>query len=336
MAAAAHFHGDNMKTFFHGISRRQVIGAALLAAAPAWGQARYPVKPIRLIVPYPPGGTTDIQARVIAQKMQELAGVTVIVENKAGAGGNIGVDAVLKAPHDGYTIGITAMNSFAINPFLTKRLPYDVTRDVQPITLIGSIPNIVVVNPEVPARSLKELAALGKNRDLTYATPGAGTSVHLAAEMLSDALGLKMRHVPYRGDAPALQDVLGGRVPVMVANLPGVIEYVRAGKLRPLAVTSATRSPLLPDVPTVAESAVPGFDVKAFFALFTARGVPPEIVESLNRDLNKAINHQDVRKRFAELGIDAAGSSVEALTALIYLESKKWGPIVQKTGASWD
>lgn len=320
----------------HRISRRHLLGAAALAAVPAWGQARFPARPIRLIVPYPPGGTTDIQARVIAQKMQELAGISVIVENKAGAGGNIGVDAVLKAPRDGYTIGITAMNSFAINPYLTKRLPYDVTRDVQPITLVGSIPNIVVVGMDVPARTLKELAALGKKVDLAYATPGAGTSVHLAAEMLSDDLGLKMRHIPYRGDAPALNDVLGGRVAVMVANLPGVIEYVRAGKLRPIVVTSAKRSPLLPDVPTVAEAGVPGFDVKAFFALFTARGVPADIVDTLNRELNKAINHPDVRKQFATLGIDAAGSSVEALTALIYLESRKWGPIVQKTGASWD
>lgn len=325
-----------MNNASHRISRRHLLGAAALAAVPAWGQARFPAKPIHLIVPYPPGGTTDIQARVIAQKMQELAGISVIVENKAGAGGNIGVDAVLKAPRDGYSIGITAMNSFAINPHLTKRLPYDVTRDVQPITLVGSIPNIVVVGMDVPARTLKELAALGKKSDLAYATPGAGTSVHLAAEMLSDALGLTMRHIPYRGDAPALQDVLGGRVPVMVANLPGVIEHVRAGKLRPIAVTSAKRSPLLTDVPTVAEAGVPGFDVKAFFALFTARGVPADIVDTLNRELNKAINHADVRKRFATLGIDAAGSSVEALTALIYLESRKWGPIVQKTGASWD
>ena len=325
-----------MNATFPRISRRRLTGAALLAAVPAWGQARFPAKPIRLVVPYPPGGTTDIQARVIAQKLQELTGATVVVENKAGAGGNIGVDAVLKAPRDGYTIGITAMNSFAINPHLTKRLPYDVARDVQPITLIGSLPNIVVVNPDLPARSLKDLAALAKAGDLTYATPGAGTSVHLAAEMLSDSLGMKMRHIPYRGDAPALQDVLGGRVPVMVANLPGVIEHVRAGKLRALAVTSARRSPLLPDVPTVAEAGVPGFDVKAFFALFTARGVPADIVDSLNRDLNKAINHIEVRKQFAKLGIDATGSSVEALTALIYLESRKWGQIVQKTGASWD
>ena len=268
--------------------------------------------------------------------MQELAGISVIVENKAGAGGNIGVEAVLKAPRDGYTIGITAMNSFAINPHLTKKLPYDVARDVQPITLVGSVPNILVVSPDLPAKTLKELVALGKKGDLAYATPGAGTSVHLAAEMLCDAVGMKMRHIPYRGDAPALQDVLGGRVPVMMGNLPGVIEHVRAGKLRPIAVTSSRRSPLLPDVPTVGESGVAGFDVKAFFALFTARGVPADIVDTLNRELNKAVNNADLRKQFAKLGIDASGSSVEALTALIYLESRKWGPIVQKTGASWD
>ncbi|MEO8655507.1 MAG: tripartite tricarboxylate transporter substrate binding protein, partial [Ramlibacter sp.] len=318
------------------ISRRRILGASLLAAVPAWGQARFPAKPIHLIVPYPPGGTTDILARAIAQKMHELTGAIVLVENKAGAGGNIGVDAVVKAPRDGYTIGITAMNSFAINPLLTKRLPYDVARDVQPITLVGSIPNIIVVNPDVPARNLKELAKLANSTDVTYATPGAGTSVHLAAEMVADILGMKMRHVPYRGDAPALQDVLGGRVPVMVANLPGVIEHVRAGKLRPLAGASAKRSALLPDVPTVGESGAPGFDVKAYFALFTARGVPAEVVDVLNRDLNKAINDPDIRKQFATLGIDAGGSSVEALTALIYLESTKWGPIVQKTGVTWD
>ena len=319
------------------IARRRLLGAALLGASlPAWTQDAFPRKPIHLVVPYPPGGTTDIQARAIAQKVQDLTGATVLVENRAGAGGNIGVDSVLKAPRDGTTIGITAMNSFAINPLLTKKLPYDVSRDVQPITLVGSVPNIVVVNTALPVRDLKGLAALARTSDLPYATPGAGTSVHLAAEMLCEAMKIKMRHVPYRGDAPALQDVLGGRVPVMVANLPGVIEFVRAGKLRAVAVTSARRSPLLPDVPTVGESGVPGFDVKAYFALFTARGVPGDVVSALNRDFGRAINHVQVRQQFAKLGIDTAASSVEALTALIYLESRKWEPIVAKTGASWD
>jgi tripartite-type tricarboxylate transporter receptor subunit TctC len=318
------------------LSRRQVLGAGLLATVPAWGQAKFPSKPIHLVVPYPPGGTTDSQARLIAQRLQEASGVNVIVDNKTGASGNIGVDYVLKAPKDGYTIGITAMNTFAINPHLTKHLPYDIAKDVQPLTLIGSIPNIIVVNPDLPVHTLKELVAQAKPGKLAYATPGAGTSVHLAAEMLSEQLGIKMQHVPYRGDAPALQDVLGGRVPVMVANLTGVIEYVRAGKLRPIAVTSPKRVPLLPNVPTVAESGLPGFDVKAFFAMFTGRGVPQDVVDILNRDLNKALGDKDLRAQFAKLGIDAAGSSVEAATALIFLEYRKWGPIVQKTGVTWD
>ncbi|MBC5765771.1 Bug family tripartite tricarboxylate transporter substrate binding protein [Ramlibacter albus] len=321
------------------ISRRRLLGAAALGAAvPALAQQPgLPGRTIHLVVPYPPGGTTDLQARAIAQKVQAQTGATLLVENKPGAGGNIGVESVLKAqPRDGTTIGITAMNSFAINPLLTRKLPYDVARDVQPITLVGSMPNIVLVHPDVPARDLQDLAKLARAGDVTYASPGAGTSVHLAAEMMADQLGVKLRHVPYRGDAPALQDVLGGRVPVMLANLPGVIEHVRAGKLRALAVTSAKRSPILPQVPTVAESGLPGFDVKAFFALFTARGVAADMVAALNREFGKAINHTDVRTQFARLGIDTAASSVEALTALIYLESRKWAPIVQKTGATWD
>jgi tripartite-type tricarboxylate transporter receptor subunit TctC len=318
------------------VPRRRLLGAAALATLPAWGQERFPSRPVRLIVPYPAGGTTDLQARAIAQKMQELAGITVIVENKAGAGGNVGVEAVLKAPRDGYTIGITAMNSFAINPLLTKKLPYDVSRDVQPLTLVGSVPNILAVHPGTEIRTLKDLAAAARAGDITYASPGAGTSVHLSAEMVADALQVRMRHVPYRGDAPALQDVLGGRVPVILGNLPGLIEHVRAGKLRAVAITSAKRSALLPDLPTVAEQGVPGFDVKAFFNLFTSRGVPPAVLDALHRDLFRAISHPDVRKHFAKLGIDVAPSSVEALTALIYLESRKWAPIVAKTGATWD
>jgi tripartite-type tricarboxylate transporter receptor subunit TctC len=317
------------------LSRRHLLGAAAFAALPAWGQERFPSKPIRLVVPYPPGGTTDLQARAIAMKMQQLSGISVIVENKAGAGGNIGVDAVLKAPPDGYTLGITAMNSFAINPLLTKKLPYDVTRDVQAVTLVGSVPNILVTHPATSMRTLKDVAAAATAGDITYASPGAGTSVHLSAEMVADALKVKLRHVPYRGDAPALQDVLGGRVPLMMANLPGVIEHVRAGKLRAIAVTSPKRSPLLPDVPAVAET-VPGFDVRAYFNIFTARGVPAPVLDTLNRELSKALAHPDMRVQFAKLGIDVAPSSVEALTALIYLESRRWAPIVARTGASWD
>ncbi|HEU0205015.1 MAG TPA: tripartite tricarboxylate transporter substrate binding protein [Burkholderiaceae bacterium] len=311
--------------------------AACVLALPTSGAAEtFPSKPIRLIVPYPPGGTTDVQARLIAKKMSELSGANVIVENKSGAGGNIGVDAVVKAPADGYTIGITAMNSFAINPHLTKKLPYDVQKEVQPLTLVGGIPNVVVVNPELKAANLSELVALSKSTPLAFATPGAGTSVHLTGELLIEGAGLKMQHVPYRGDAPALQDVLGGRVGIMIGNLPGVIEYIRSGRLRPIAVTTAQRSEQLPEVPTLAESGVSGFDVKAYFGLFTAAGTPPAVLTKLHGELVRAINAPDVRERLTQLGIQVQTTSMDEMKRLIQEESQRWGEVVRKTGASWD
>lgn len=316
--------------------RRALIAAPLGAAIPRALLAQsLSAKPIRLIVPYPPGGTSSLILNLLSAKLQ-ANNINLVLDFKPGAGGNIGVDAVLKAPPDGYTIGFSAMNSFAINPHLTKKLPYDVSRDVQMITIIGGVPNIIAVHPDVKASNLKELIALSKTTDITYATPGAGTSVHLAGELLIAEAGLKMRHVPYRGESPALQDVLGGRVPVMMANLTGLAEYVKSGRLRAIAVTSPKRAAVLPTVPTVAESGVPGFDVKGYFVLFTARGVPAPMVDALNRELNKVIASADFRTQMAKVGLDTSGSSVEGATALTYLESRKWGDVVRRTGATWD
>lgn len=298
-----------LETLFGGTSHSALGALALVSALCASAQAPFPTKSIRLVMPYPPGGAAATQVNLIAKKYQELIG---------------------------NTIGFTAMNSFAINPHLTKKLPYDVSRDVQPITTISSVPNVIVVNSDVKANNLKELIALSKTTDLTYATPGAGTSVHLSGEMVISRAGLKMRHVPYRGESPALQDVLGGRVPVMLINLAGAIEYIRSGKLRPIAVTSLKRNALLPGVPTVAESALPDFDAKAYFILFGPRGLPPAVLETLNLDLTRAISSPDVRKPLTALGFDVNASTVEEATALIYLESKKWGAIVHQTAASWD
>jgi tripartite-type tricarboxylate transporter receptor subunit TctC len=262
--------------------------------------------------------------------------INLVLNYKPGAGGNIGVDAVLKAPPDGYTIGFTAMNSFAINPHLTKKLPYDVTRDVQLISVIGSVPNMIAVHPDVRATNLKELIALSRTTDLTYASPGTGTSVHLAGELLISEAGLKMRHVPYRGEAPALLDVIGGRVPVMMANLTGLVEYVKSGRLRAIAVTSAKRAPVVPDVPTVAESGVPDFDVRGYFVMFTARGVPAAVLDVLNKEFNAVFASPDYRKQLGAIGLDVTGSSIEQATALVYTESRKWGEVVRRTGATWD
>lgn len=316
--------------------RRALLVAPLAAAIPlpTWAES-FPSKPIRLIVPYPPGGASSQILNLLSQKLQP-DNVQLVLDYKPGAGGNIGVDAVLKAAQDGYTIGFTAMNSFAINPHLTKKLPYDVTRDVQLITVIGSVPNVLAVHPDVKAHNLKELVELSATNDLTYATPGAGTSVHLAGEMLVSEANLKMRHVPYRGETPALQDVIGGRVPIMMANLTGVAEYIKSGRLRGIAITSVKRAAILPDLPTVAESGIAGFDVKGYFVLFTARGVLAQALDFLNREFTKVITGKDFRDRMASIGLDASGTSVEAATALASTESRKWGEVIRRTGATWD
>jgi tripartite-type tricarboxylate transporter receptor subunit TctC len=316
--------------------RRALLATCVAGVATrAFATEAFPSRLVRLVVPYPPGGTSSTIANLLSQQLQ-TAGIQLVIDYKPGAGGNIGVDNVLKSPADGYTIGFTAMNSFAINPHLTKKLPYDVVNDVQLITVIGGVPNIVVVNPELKATTLRELVALSRTSDLTYASPGAGTSPHLTGELLAGEAGLKMRHVPYRGEAPALQDVLGGRVPVMVANLTGLAEYVRGGKLRPIAVTSAARSAVLPQVPTVAESGVSGFDVRGYFVLFTPRGVPASALDKLNRELNKVITGTTFRDQMSKLGLEPAGTSVDAATQLAAAEHRRWGDVVRRTGATWD
>jgi tripartite-type tricarboxylate transporter receptor subunit TctC len=320
-----------------GIRRALVLLPLLAATLPRRAIAeQFPSRPIRLIVPYPPGGTSSMVLNLLA-KLLDAEGVSVVLDFKPGAGGIIGVDYVLKAAPDGYTVGFTAMNSFAINPHLTKRLPYDVSKDVQLITIVGGVPNVLVVNPEVQARTLQDLVALSKTKDLSYAIPGGpGTSIHLSGELLVGAAHLKMTAVPYKGDSPALVDVMGGRVPVMMSNLTAVADYVKSGRLRALAVTSAKRSPLLPDVPTVAESGWLGFEVNAYFNIFTARGVAAPVLDTLNRIFNKAIANPEFHEQMATIGMDATGSTIEAASALTDLEWHKWGEVVRRTGITWD
>lgn len=322
------------------MTRRNAISAlglpAIVQISPAWAQAAFPSKPIRLIVPFPPGGTASLALNLIAQKLQQNTGATLVMDYKPGASGNIGVDAVLKSPPDGYTIGFSAMNAFAINPHMTKKLPYDVDRDVQPITTIGSLPNLIMVHPDLKATNLQELVAISKNSDLTYALTAIGSSIHLAAEMVIAESGLKMRAIPYKGDAPALQDVLSGRVPVMFGSLPGLVEHVRSGKMRAIAVTSGQRTSALPDVPTLAESGLPGFNVRGIFVLFTARGVPQSALDWLNRELSKAIDSPEVREPLAKVGLEARSSTVEATRAVIQSEDRRWGPLIKKLGITWD
>jgi tripartite-type tricarboxylate transporter receptor subunit TctC len=312
------------------------LGAAfLLGSAGSFAQG-FPNKPIRLIVPYPAGGATDMMARLVAQKLTDSLRQQVVVDNKPGAGGNIGVDMVAKASADGYTIGISATNSFAINPHLTKKLPYDALKDLTQISMVGVIPNVIVVNTEVPAKSIAELVALGKKQPLAYASPGQGTSLHLAGEMLNEAAGIAMTHVPYKGDVPAIQDVIGGRVPVMTSNLATVLPHIRSGRLRALAVTTAKRAMQLPDVPTMMEAGYKDFDISVWFTLFASSGVPRDVLEVLNRETVRALNLPEVRQRLQDANIEPAPTSLEQIRAYTQAEHERWGHIVKKTGVTWD
>ena len=308
---------------------------SLLVPVPGQAQS-YPSKPIRLVVPYPAGGATDMMARLVAQKLTDSLKQQVVVDNKPGAGGNIGVEMVAKAPADGYTIGISATNSFAINPHLTKKLPYDALKDLTQISMVGIIPNVIVVNAEFPARNIAELVAQAKKQPLAYASPGQGTSLHLAGELLNDAAGINMTHVPYKGDVPALQDVIGGRVPVMTSNLAGVLPHIRSGKLRALAVTTAKRATQLPDVPTMVEAGYKDFDISVWFTIFTASGVPRDVLETLNREIQRALNAPDVQQRLRDANIEPAPTSLEQIRTYTLAEHERWGRIVKKTGATWD
>lgn len=308
----------------------------LCGLAQVAGAQGFPVKPIHFIVPYPAGGATDMMARLVAQKLTESFRQQLVVDNKPGAGGNIGVAMVAKAPADGYTIGISATNSFAINPHLTKKLPYDALKDLTQISMVGIIPNVIVVNSDVPAKSIAELVALAKRQPLAYASPGQGTSLHLAGEMLNEAAGITMTHVPYKGDVPALTDLLGGRVPVMTSNLAGALPHVRSGKLRALAVTTAKRATQLPDVPTMIEAGYKDFDISVWFTVFTASGVPREALEILNREVQRALNAPDVRQRLQDANIEPAPTSLDQIRSFTLAEYERWGSIVRKTGATWD
>ncbi len=316
---------------------KRILFVLVLVLTAQWAGAQsYPTRPVRLVVPYPAGGATDLIARVVAQKLSDNFKQQFIVDNKPGAGGNIGVAFVAKAPADGYTIGISATNSFAINPHLTKTLPYDPLKDLTQLSMVGIIPNVVVVGAEVPVKTMADLVALAKKQPLAFASPGQGTTLHLAGEMLNDAAGITMIHVPYKGDVPALQDVIGGRVPVMTSNLSSVLPYLRSGKLRALAVTTAKRAPQLPDVPTMIEAGYKDFDISVWFTLFTASGVSRDVQELLNREIVRALNSPDVRQRLKDANIEPAPTSLAQIRSFTLAEYERWGRIVKKTGVTWD
>ena len=311
--------------------------AASLVAMPFVGTqalAAYPDKSIHWIVPYPPGGTTDILARLVAQFLADRLGQQFVIENRAGAGNNIGTEAAIRSAPDGYTL-LFVNPAHGINTSLYKKLPFDFIRDVAPVAGITRVPNVMEVNPSVPAKTVAEFIAYAKANPgkVNMASSGNGTSVHLSGEMFMAMSGVKMTHVPYKGSAPALIDMLSGQCQVMFDNLPSSIEHLKAGKLRPLAVTTDVRSPAMPDVPTVADT-VKGYEASAWFGIGAPKGTPPEIIAQLNKAMNDSLNDPKLVARLADLGGVPMKGSAADFGKVIVSETEKWRKVVEFSGAS--
>ncbi|MFZ5732025.1 MAG: Bug family tripartite tricarboxylate transporter substrate binding protein [Pseudomonadota bacterium] len=317
------------------LNRRRFISltAASLAApsivsSSAFAQA-WPQKPVRIIVPFPPGGSTDVTARIVGARLQEVWGQTVVIENKGGAGGNIAADAAAKAEPDGYTLFIVGPGQ-ATNKFLYPSLTYDPVADFAPVSLLILQPNIMCVPNTSTSKSVKGFidhcnANKGK---VSYASSGNGTSLHLGAELFKRLAKVEMNHIPYRGAAPALNDLIPGRVDVIFDNAPSILPHVKAGSVRALAVTTAKRVSVLPDMPTIAESGVPGFDVSSWFGFFYQAKTPPEIIAKVNADTRAALEYPSVKNRLLELGAEPSGGTPAALAAHLKAEMDKWGPVI--------
>ena len=309
-----------------------------VAAPDASAQAAWPSKPIRIVVPFPPGGTTDILARAAAQKMAEAWKEQAVIDNRPGAGGNIGAELVAKAPADGYTMLMGTVGTHAINASLYAKMPYDHVKDFAPVILVAAVPNVMVVHPSVPAATVAEFIAWAKANPgkVNFASSGSGTSIHLAGELFKTQTGLAMTHVPYKGSAPAIADLIGGQVQVMFDNLPSALPQIRGGKLRALAVTSRERANALPDVPTVAESGLPGFEASSWFGLLAPTGTPREVVVRVNAEIARWLASSDAKDKLASQGAIAAGGSPEDFASHITAETAKWQKVVRESGAKVD
>ena len=312
------------------------VAFALALIGPAvHAQTTYPAKPVRFVVPFPAGGTTDILARAVAQKLSETWGQQVIVDNRPGAAGNIGSELVARSAPDGYTLLMGTVGTHAINQSLYEKLPYDPVKDFTPVVLVAGVPNVLVVNPSVPAQSVAELIAYAKANPgkLNFASSGSGTSIHLSGELFKVLTGVQITHVPYKGSAPALTDLMGGQVQLMFDNLPSSLAFVKAGKLRALAVTSTTRAAALPDVPTMVEAGVSGFEASSWFGMLAPTGTPRDIVLRINAEVAKWLATPEAREKLAGQGAIVAGGAPEDFARHIASESAKWARVVKASGA---
>lgn len=322
------------------ISRRfalSTLGCAFAIASPLALALDFPTKTIRIIVPYSAGGTTDLVVRTVGQKAAEILKQTIVVENRGGAGGNIGMDVVAKAAPDGYTLGLGAISTNALNPHLYKSMPFDPRKDFTPVGLLGTSTIVLEVPATSSIMSVQDLVAQAKKSPgLPYATAGSGTSMHLAAELFAQATGVQLTHVPYKGSGPALTDLMGGTLGVMFDNLPASLPHIQSGKLRALAVAGSARTPSLPQVPTMAEAGLKGYAVDPWFGLYGPAGMPPEIVTRLNQAFNEALARADVREQLQKAGFAPRGSTAEELGKLGQAEYLRFGEVVRKAGIKMD
>ncbi|MFN7085939.1 MAG: Bug family tripartite tricarboxylate transporter substrate binding protein [Burkholderiales bacterium] len=313
-----------------GVLKWIAVLGALVAAGPGWTQ-NYPTKPVRIIVPFSAGGATDIITRILGQKLTEVWGQTIVVDNRAGASGNIGGDLAAKSSPDGYTLFMTSGSIVTANQYLFKKMPFDPAKDLVAVTNVASGPQALVVNPSFPAKNIKELIALAKAKpkSITFGSAGFGTQTHLAAENFIYTAGIDVVHVPYKGEAPALSDLVGGQIQFVTPNLAASIGFVKQGKLRALGVTSKQRSAQLPDVPAIAET-LPGFENLGWFGIMVPAGTPKAVIDKIYRDTAKVLQTGDVRARFEQLGMEPVGNTPDEFARAIKQEGERWARIIRE------
>jgi tripartite-type tricarboxylate transporter receptor subunit TctC len=312
-----------------------LVGLALASLAHAQAAA-WPTKAVKIVVTFPPGGAPDTIARLLADKWGQSLGQTITVDNKPGAGGNIGADFVAKSPPDGATLVVGTVGTHAINAALYDKMPYNHIKDFTPITFLASTPNLLVVNKNVPAGTVKELVELAKKTPLSFGSSGSGTSIHLSGELFNTMAGVKMQHIPYKGRAQAVPDLLGGRIAMIFDNMPSALPLVKAGEVKAIAVTSATRSPAAPNIPTIAESGLAGFEATSWFALYAPAGLPRDVQARINAETVRVMALPDVKEKLSSLGLEVATGTPEALGTFMQAETAKWSKVVKESGAKLD
>ena len=318
---------------------RRLFPILLLLAVPFGYAQSWPQKPVRVIVPFAPGGASDLMPRLVGEKVGAIWGQPVVIENRPGAAGNIGMEAGAKSPPDGYTLLAAPNGNLVVNPHMYSKLAYDVFKDLAPVTRIAAVQNVLVVNPEVPASSMKELVALARAKPgtLNFASPGNGSQAHVGVELLKMQLGLDLVHLPYQGVGPAMKDLLGGRIQLMLAQVPSALPQIKAGKLRALGVAASAPLAQLPDVPTIAAAAgIPGYEAVSWYALMAPAGTPREVIEKIWSDTAKVLMYPEVRERLAGMGAEPSGETPAELAKRIKIEYDRWGEVVRKANIKAD